>query len=247
MSLCLRSPNARIASEFWFSAGEPTTKPTRLPLSCLISVTPVSLATPSEAGVAIDRGQHELQGLRTPFLGAEFEHAFLREIGAGAHRRHDRALGAQRRQPRHVVAGGQHADVGAVFVLHHLADGDGDVEAGGAGVVGGEGHGRRQLDVFGQRRGDASNEMLAKSDRRERHQPTDHVFPPDCFAMRNFFVGRIMSSQHCDGNVRSALVTAAVADRLSRTLCRASKVMTRRGLRFDDRDHLSLGNDVVDV
>ena len=37
------------AREFWFRAGEPTTKPTRLPLRCLTSVTPVSRATPSEA------------------------------------------------------------------------------------------------------------------------------------------------------------------------------------------------------
>jgi hypothetical protein len=33
----------------------------------------------------------------------------------------------QRRQPRHIVTGRQHAYVGAVFVLHHLADADRDV------------------------------------------------------------------------------------------------------------------------
>ena len=32
------------------------------------------------AAVAVDRGQHELQRLRAPFLGGELEHAFLREI-----------------------------------------------------------------------------------------------------------------------------------------------------------------------
>src|SRR6476661_7367299 len=37
-----------MASEFWFSAGEPTTKPTRLPLRSLSSLTPASAATPSE-------------------------------------------------------------------------------------------------------------------------------------------------------------------------------------------------------
>ncbi len=42
------------ASAFWFSAGEPTTKPTRLPFRSLISLTPASLATPS------DRPLHEV-------------------------------------------------------------------------------------------------------------------------------------------------------------------------------------------
>ena len=133
------------------------------------------LGDPERGGVAVDGRQHQLQGLRTPFLGAEFEHAFLGEIGAGAHRGHGRALGAQRRQSRHVIAGRQHADVGTVFVLHHLADADGDVEARRSGVIGGDDHGRRQLDVFGiGRRGQQRD--ACKGNWRERLQPTNHIF-----------------------------------------------------------------------
>ena len=105
-----------MASEFWFSAGEPTTKPTRLPRE-ILDLLDAGIGRDAErAGVAVDRRQQQLQGLRAPFLGAEFEHAFLREIGARSHRRHQRALGPQRRQPRHVVAGGQHANVGAEYL-----------------------------------------------------------------------------------------------------------------------------------
>ena len=102
--------------------------------------------------VAIGGGQDQLQRLRSPFPGAEFEHAFLREEGAGSHRRYHGPARAHRRQARHIVAGRQDADIGGVFVLHHLADGDRDVEAGGAGVIGGERHGRRQFEPFGSSR-----------------------------------------------------------------------------------------------
>ncbi len=98
--------------------------------------------------VAVDRRERHLQGLRTPFLDAELEHAFLREINAGAHPCQHRAVRAQRRETCDVVACGEHTHVRTVFVLHHLADADGNIETRCAGVVGGEGHRRRQLDVL---------------------------------------------------------------------------------------------------
>ncbi|MGX1170985.1 hypothetical protein AB7M16_007251 [Bradyrhizobium sp. USDA 372] len=127
------------------------------------------------AAIAVDGREQDLQRLRTPFLRAELEHAFLREIGARSHRCGSRALGAQRREAGNVVACGQHADVGAVFVLHHLADADRDVEAGGAGVIGGERQCRRQLGVFGKRIACRRKRNARHQGRCEHEQPTKHV------------------------------------------------------------------------
>src|SRR6266403_2632896 len=46
--LWVRPANARTARAFWLSAGDPTTKPTRLPRNSLTCVTPVSRATPND-------------------------------------------------------------------------------------------------------------------------------------------------------------------------------------------------------
>ncbi|MGY4332250.1 hypothetical protein ACVWWG_006667 [Bradyrhizobium sp. LB7.2] len=125
--------------------------------------------------VAVDRREHDLKRLRAPFSGSKLEHAFLREVGARSHRGRDRALGAQRRETRDVVACGEHAHVGRVFVLHHLADADRDVEAGGAGVIGGERQCCRQLDVFGGCIACRRKRNARHQGRREHDQPTKHV------------------------------------------------------------------------
>ena len=104
-----------------------------------------------------------MQGLGAPFLDRELQHAFLREVGADAHRRGLCAARLERREPRDIVARGQYPQVGAVALLEHLPDGHGLVEAVGAGLVGGDGQRCRQLDLLcgsspckkcSQRRGD---------------------------------------------------------------------------------------------
>jgi hypothetical protein len=101
------------------------------------------------------RREDEPQRLGTPVAHAELEHAFLGEIDPDAHRGGLGAVRLERGEPRHVVAGGQHAHVAAVPVLQGLADRDRDVEAGRAGVVRGEGQRRGQLlRMYRQREGE---------------------------------------------------------------------------------------------
>jgi len=153
------------------------------------------------AGVAVDRGQQQLQRLGAPFPGAKFEHAFLSKISTRSHRRHQRALGAKRRQPGDVVAGRQHAHVGGIFVLHHLADADRDVETGGAGVVGGHRHRWRQLDVVGECRAESHERNACQRRGREVDQSTDHVSPL-LFRLAKLISAGIISSRERDDNVR---------------------------------------------
>ena len=159
--------------------------------------------------------------------------------------------GAQRRQARHVVAGRQHAHIGAVFVLHHLADGDGDVEAGGAGVVGGERHGRRQLDVFGVRRGQCQQRYASESDRRERHQPTDHGSSSMVsHGAKVIFVGWIMSSRIAMATSQSRFVAEPllrgqiVAELRSDDKSMSSAICVQVSM---IASHLSFGNHVVEA
>ena len=100
------------------------------------------------------RRQHELQGLRAPFLAGEFQHALLGIVDADAHGRGLRPTSAQRAEACHVVAGRQHAQVGAVFALEHLPDGDGLVEGVGAGFVGRQRDRCGKLDVLCRRAAD---------------------------------------------------------------------------------------------
>ena len=121
--------------------------------------------------VAIVGRHDQAQLLRPPVLDAEFERAFLREVHADAHVGRLRPTAAQRREARDVVARRQHAHVGGMLVLEHLAHGNRDVESGRTGVVGRDGQRLGQLDVLR----DGGERSTERGDKRRSERDTRAV------------------------------------------------------------------------